>query len=57
MKTSKVIYREISSDRLITQQEASVREASMWQEEIFTPPEPTQDSPMRRDLPSVELQA
>ena len=53
MNTSKIIYRDISSNRLITPQEAVLREDSTWQEETFTPLEPSQEAPTGKGLPSV----
>ena len=54
MSTHKVIYRDLNSDRLITPQEAALRDASTWREEVFAPVDRLRDSP-RTDLPSVEL--
>ena len=55
MSTHKVIYRDLNSDRLITPQEAALRDASTWREEVFAPVDRLRDSPARTDLPSVEL--
>ena len=55
MSTHKVIYRDLNSDRLITPQEAALRDASTWREEVFTPAERLWGSPAKTDLPSVEL--
>ena len=54
MGKSKTIYRDVSSNRLITPQQAAKRDPDTWVEEIFNPN--TSESADRevRDLPHVE---
>ncbi len=55
MGKSKVIYRDVSSDKLITAQEAAKRDPETWVEEVFTPDTSEQDDRLqRRDMPSVK---
>lgn len=53
MSTSKMIYRDLTSDRLITRQQAASLDPETWQKEIFEPSKSLQDPITRRDLPSV----
>jgi hypothetical protein len=53
MRKSKVIYRDKSSNRLITRQQAEKRDPETWVEEVFTPSDKSQDAPARTDMPSV----
>ena len=55
MGESKVIYRDVSSNRLITAKEAAKRDPDTWVEEVFTPDTSEQDERLQRsDLPSVK---
>ncbi len=53
MGKSKVVYRDLSSNRLITRQQAAKRDPETWVEETFTRSEKSRDAPTRTDLPSV----
>ncbi len=56
MGNVKVIYRDLSSNRLITATEAATREPDTWAEEIFVQNLSTNGNSHREDLPSVKLQ-
>ena len=55
MGKSKVIYRDVSSNRLITPQQAAKRDPDTWVEEEFTPDTSEQDHHVqRKDMPVVK---
>lgn len=55
MGKSKVIYRDKSSNRLITRHQAEKRDPETWVEEVFTPDAVDQDNHVqRKDMPSVK---
>ena len=55
MGKSKVTYRDVSSNRLITRQQAEKRDPETWAEEVFTPDTSEQDDHIqRKDMPSVK---
>jgi hypothetical protein len=52
---SKVIYRDVSSNRLITRQQAVKRDPETWVEEVFSPDTSEQDDHVqRKHMPSVK---
>lgn len=53
MSTSKTIYRDLTTNRLITQQMATSREPESWVEEVFTSIAPEPDDRAQDDMPSV----
>ncbi len=55
MSNAKVIYRDLSSNRLITEKEAATRDPETWIEEIFVNNLSTNGNSHRKDLPSVKL--
>ena len=57
MSDATVIYRDLSSNRLITAKEAATREPDTWVEDIFVQNLSTNGNSHREDLPSVKLLA
>ncbi len=57
MSNLKVIYRDLSSNRLITATDAATREPDTWSEEIFVQNLSTNGNSHREDLVSVKLLA
>ncbi len=53
MGKSKTIYRDVSSNRLITPQQAAKRDPDTWVEEVFNPNPESADRGVR-ELPNVE---
>ena len=54
MKMPKVVYRDLASGRLLTMQEAIVREPCTWAVEKFIAPDKSEHHSHRKDLPSVK---
>ena len=54
MSTSKTIYRDLVTNRLITQQMTTSRDPESWVEEVFTPIASESDDQKQKDMPSVK---
>jgi len=53
MSTSKTIYRDLVTNRLITQQMTTSRDPESWVEEVFTPIASEPDDRAQDDMPLV----
>ncbi len=55
MRKSKVIYRDKSSNRLITRQQAEKRDPETWVEEVFTPSDNCRTPPRGRTCRLLDI--
>ncbi len=53
MSTPKTIYRDLTTNRLITQQMATSQDPESWVKEVFTPIASEPDDRAQDDIPSV----